>query len=316
MVLKARIPESEFPPLSTPSVPTLSRLRVLFGEYVALTKPRIISLLLLVTLTAMLVAAGRLPPLLEIMLTLIGGGLMAAAANVLNCYLDRDLDRKMSRTRKRPLVTGTIAPANALRFGISLALCSFLTLGIGVNLLSALLAFSGLLVYVLLYTPWKRNSPASVLIGSVAGAMPPLVAWAAVTGSLNFNALLLFAIMAVWQIPHTLALTLFLYNDYSRADVPVLPVARGIQSTQRQILVYSTFLLGLTLVPSVLGFLGPLYGLGAFLLGVRFIQLAYAELRSLGVRNDLHLYKFSLLYLALLFALMTADRFIHVLGHG
>ena len=287
----------------------------LLGAYVSLTKPRIISLLLLTTLCAMVIARGTLPPFALIAYTLIGGAFMAAGANALNCYLDIDIDRKMSRTRNRPLVTGIIAPVHALLFGLALGLGAFLILAVAVNLFSALLALSGFAIYLLLYTRWKRTSPLSVLVGGIAGAMPPLVGWVAVTNSIDLDALMIFAIMVVWQVPHTFALTLFLYNDYARAGVPVLPVARGIETTQRQILVYSFILFGLALVPFVLGFDSLFYAVGAVLLGARFIQIASDALDPTRGRSDLRLYKFSLLYLALLFALMTADRVLLTIWH-
>jgi heme o synthase len=182
---------------------------------------------------------------------------------------------------------------------------------LGANLLSGLLALGGLLVYVLVYTPAKRRTPASVVIGAVAGAAPPLVAWAAVTGSVNLDALLLFAIMASWQIPHTLALTLMLYNDYARARVPVSPVAQGLPATRRAIFGYSLWLWMLSLVPVIVGLSGWLYAVSALMLGGQFALLALNLLPGRygsAVRADARLYKYSLLYLALLFTLMTVDR--------
>jgi protoheme IX farnesyltransferase len=286
------------------------------SAYISLTKPRIIALLLLVTVATMAIAAVDPLPLQLIALTVLGGALMSGAANALNCYYDRDIDSIMSRTRNRPLVTGVINPPQALVFAVSLAIIACLVFTFGVNVLSGALAFAGLLVYVLVYTPLKRSSPFSVIVGAIAGAAPPLVAWAAVRHSLDLTALLLFAIMKVWQIPHTLALSLLLYNDYVRARVPVSPVKRGIKAAQREIMVYSCLLWGLSLVPGALGLFGPVYLLGAILLGTRFAALAFDGLFPAAVRNDLRLYKFSLLYLALLFLLMTADRMLHTFGAG
>ncbi len=285
-----------------------SSLPTTLAAYISLTKPRIIGLLLVTTLAAMVLAQGAFPPWPLVGLTLLGGALMAGAANALNCYLDRDLDAKMSRTRNRPLVTGRLTSPQALLFGLALALSACFILVIGVNALSALLAFGGLLIYVLLYTRWKRRSPASVLIGGVAGALPPLVGWTAVNNALSVNALLLFAIMVVWQVPHTLALSLLLRADYTRANVPVLPVVHGITHTQREIVVYTAVLFALTLVPYVLGFEGQLYAIGVVVLGGWFIIQGVKGLRPSNGRDERRLYKFSLLYLLLLFMLMIVGR--------
>ncbi len=299
-----------------PARPLRIQVGASLGAYISLTKPRIIALLLLVTVATMAIAAVGPLPLQLIVLTLLGGALMSGVANALNCYFDRDIDRIMSRTRNRPLVTGVIAPVQALVFALSLAVIACVVFAFGVNILSGVLAFAGLLLYVLVYTPLKRRSPFSVIVGAIAGAAPPLVAWAAVRHSLDLTALLLFAVMTVWQIPHTLALSLMLYNDYACARVPVTPVKRGIKAAQKEIMAYSCLLWGLSLVPGAFGLFGPVYLLGAVVLGTRFAALAFDGLFPAAVRNDLRLYKFSLLYLALLFLLMTADRVLHTMGIG
>jgi protoheme IX farnesyltransferase len=297
-----------------PAAPVPAKFVVLLGAYLSLTKPRIIALLLLVTCATLAIAARTPLPASLVSFTLLGGALMSGAANAFNCFLDRDIDRLMSRTRNRPLVTGLLSPRRALLFALSLAVTACLVLGLGVNPLSGALAFGGLLVYVLMYTPLKRRSQFSVIVGAVAGAAPPLVAWAAVRHSLDLPALLLFAIMTVWQIPHTLALTLLLYNDYSRAGVPVSPVAGSIKGTRREILGYSCLLWGLSLVPGLIGMFGPVYLVGAALLGARFAALSFDGLFPSAGRSDLRLYKYSLLYLALLFSLMTLDGVLRHLG--
>ena len=299
-----------------PVAPESVRAGAVVGAYLSLTKPRIISLLLLVTLATMILAARTPLPAKLVVLTLVGGALMSGAANALNCFLDRDIDRIMSRTRHRPLVTGIISPVQALTFGVVLAVVACIVLVVGAGLFSAALALAGLLVYVFFYTPLKRRSPWSVVVGAIAGAAPPLVAWVAVRHSLDATALILFAVMALWQIPHTLALTLLLYNDYFRAGVPVSPVAGSIQRTRREIVGYSCLLWGLSLVPAFTGFFGPLYRVGAALLGARFTALAADGLFGAEGRPELRLYKYSLLYLAALFAIMTLDGFLHNLGIG
>jgi protoheme IX farnesyltransferase len=291
-----------------------------WAGYVSLTKPRTLGPLLVVTLAVMAATAHILSPGL-IAATTLGSALMSAAANSLNCVLDRDIDRLMPRTRNRPLAEGSLSAGQAVAFGLLLIAVAFLVLDLGANLLSALLAFGGLVVYVLAYTPAKRASPLSVVVGALAGATPPLVAWAAVRGSLNSEALWLSAIMASWAIPHNLAFTLAYCADYARARLPVLPVTSGMNAARRHLAAASMLLWGVSLVPALLGQFGRIYGVGAFLLGGPFVMLALGGLVPLGPRgverpNDLRVYRYSVLYLLLLFALVALDRLVHFLWLG
>jgi protoheme IX farnesyltransferase len=278
-------------------------------DYLSLTKPRVISLLLLTTLGAMLMAAEGLPPLGTILLTLLGGYLAAGGAGAINCYLDRDIDHVMTRTRKRPLPSRRIQPRQALLFGLVLSLLSFLILWLGVNLLSALLALFGIFYYVVIYTQWlKRSSTQNIVIGGAAGAIPPLVGWAAATGTLSAEPFFLFAIIFYWTPPHFWALALVRREDYARAGVPMLPVVYGDRATRVQIVLYSIKLFVLSLLPAALGFLGLLYGAVALALGGLFLYYAVRMLRDTSVPATWRLYKYSLLYLALLCCAMVVDK--------
>ncbi len=287
----------------------LTDWRSIVSDYVVLTKPRIISLLLLTTLTAMLIATGKLPPLELAFATLLAGGMMAGAANALNCYLDRVMDLRMSRTRNRPIPARRIAPTNALIFSLTLATSAFLLFTLAVNLLSALLSFAGFLIYILVYTLWlKRTSPSAVFFGGIAGAVPPLVGWAAATGQVDLHAFELFAIVAIWQVPHTWALSLMLQNDYARAKVPVLPVVAGPDETRKQILLYTVLLALFTFLPYTTGLLDLGYFVPTVILGAEFIALAGKLYRAPDRRLTVQLYKYSLIYLALLFITMAVGR--------
>jgi protoheme IX farnesyltransferase len=279
--------------------------------YLALTKPRIISLLLVTTVPTMIVAEGGMPSLWLIALTLIGGTLAAAGANAINCYIDRDIDGIMARTRSRPLPAGTITPASALTFGIALGAASFALLALTVNLLSAVLALSALAFYVFVYTIWlKRSTAQNIVIGGAAGAMPPLVGWAAVTGSLSWPALLLFGIIFLWTPPHFWALAMRYRNDYARAGVPMLPVVRGEDETARQILLYSVVLVATTLFLVPVASMGWLYLMTAAGLGAWFIYLAVRIYLDRSPQACRALFTYSLAYLALLYASMGVDQLI------
>jgi protoheme IX farnesyltransferase len=281
----------------------------LLRDYVALTKPRIISLLLLTTVAAMFVADPSGPPITTILWTMLGGYLAAGGAGAINHYIDRDRDARMARTRRRPLASGRIPPAHGLAFGIALGTFAVLQLSLTVNVLAALLSLAGLLGYVFVYTAWlKPLTPQNIVIGGAAGAVPPLVGWAAATGSLDLDALWLFGIVFLWTPPHFWALALLLKDDYARTGVPMLPVVRGEQATRRQILAYSLVLVTATLLPVATGLFGALYAVAALALGVGFIGLALALLRSPTRRAALRLYLSSLAYLALLFCAMALDR--------
>jgi protoheme IX farnesyltransferase len=241
---------------------------------------------------------------------LLGGLLAAGGANVLNCYLDRDIDALMGRTRRRATATGRIRPRSALLFGLSLSALAVVELGLLVNWLAAGLALAGNLYNVLVYTRWlKRRTPQNIVIGGAAGAVPPLVGWAAVTGSLSVAAVLLFAIIYYWTPPHFWALALLKRGEYGRAAVPMLPVVAGEAETRRQMLLYSLMLAAVSLMLARFG-LGPIYLVAAVVLNGIFLAMAMQLYRSPTKRLARHLFFFSLWYLALLFAAMVADRLI------
>lgn len=278
-------------------------------DYLALTKPRIIALLLLTTVATMLVADPAGPPLATVIWTMLGGYLAAGGAGAINHYLDRDVDARMARTRRRPLVSGRIEPLHGLEFGIALGVLAFVQLAITVNLLAAALAMAGLLGYVFVYTLWlKPLTPQNIVIGGAAGAVPPLVGWAAVTGGLSADALYPFAIVFFWTPPHFWALSLLIKDDYARTGVPMLPVVRGEAATRRQIVLYSFVLLAISLLPVIGGLFGAIYLVAALALGGAFCALALALRAGPSRSAALRLYLYSLVYLALLFAAMAADR--------
>ena len=280
-------------------------------DYVSLAKPRIIPLLLITALGGMMMAQRGWPSTGLVVLTLLGGALAAAGAGAINCWIDRDLDGEMLRTRRRPLPDGRIAPSHALLFGIALGLAAFLVLAFLVNVLAATLAISGLLFYVFIYTLWlKRWTVQNIVIGGAAGAVPPVVGWAAVTHRVDLTAIYLFAVIFLWTPPHFWALALRLKGDYARAQVPMLPVVRGEAVARRQILLYTVVLVAVTLAVVVTGALGLLYLAGAVVLGGVFIALAVATLRSRRQRWSRLLFDYSIAYLGLLFAVMVADRMI------
>ncbi|HKG35526.1 MAG TPA: heme o synthase [Solirubrobacterales bacterium] len=278
-------------------------------DYITLTKPRIIALLLVTTVATMLVADPAGPALTTVLWTVVGGYLAAGGAGAINHYLDRERDARMARTRSRPLVSGRIEPFHGLVFGIALGLLAFVQLWLTVNLLAASLAMAGLLGYVFVYTLWlKPLTPQNIVIGGAAGAMPPLVGWAAATGGLSLDALWPFAIVFLWTPPHFWALSLLIKDDYARTGVPMLPVVKGEEETRRQILAYSVALSLFTLLPVATGLFGAIYLAAAALLGGAFCLLAARLWTGRGRREALRLYLFSLSYLALLFAAMAVDR--------
>jgi len=280
-------------------------------DYVSLGKPRIIPLLLITALGGMMMAERGWPSTGLVVLTLLGGALAAAGAGAINCWIDRDLDGAMLRTRRRPLPDGRIAPSNALLFGITLGLAAFVLLAFWVNVLAATLAISGLLFYVFVYTLWlKRWTVQNIVIGGAAGAVPPVVGWAAVTHRIDLTAIYLFAVIFLWTPPHFWALALRLKGDYARAQVPMLPVVRGEAVARRQILLYTVVLVAVTLAVVVTGALGLLYLAGAVVLGGVFLALALVNLRSRRQRWSRLLFDYSIAYLGLLFAVMVADRMI------
>src|ERR1700728_3082795 len=286
--------------------PPLSPARQLLADYATLTKPKVQSLLLLTTVSAMYVAATPSP--LRVLLTCLGGYLSAGGAGAVNHYWDRDIDARMRRTASRPIPSGRVSPAAALRFGFALAALSFLLLSLTVNVLAASLAFGGFVGYVGVYTMWlKRRTPHNIVIGGAAGAMPPLVGWAATRGSLSWTAIYLFAIVFYWTPPHFWALSLLMKKEYEKVGVPMLPVVRGERETRKQILLYSFLLYAVTQLPFCAGEFGGIYLVASMVLGLAFVAGAVRLYRRADRAAALQLYLFSLLYLALLFGAMVAD---------
>jgi protoheme IX farnesyltransferase len=278
-------------------------------DYATLTKPRIMSLLLLTGLGAMFVGAGGAPPASLVAVTMAGLALACGGASALNHFIDRDIDKLMGkRTRARPLAAERMPPERALEFGLTLSAFSFVLLASTVNVLTAALALVGNLFYVLVYTRWlKRSTPQNIVIGGAAGAVPPLVGWAAATGNLTLPALWLFLIVFLWTPPHFWALALLIRRDYEAAKIPMLPVVRGERETTRQILLYTVVLVVFTGVPFVWGPLGLAYLGAAVVLGGAFLWLALGLRRQTTPRRAAVLFHFSLLYLALLFTAMAVD---------
>jgi heme o synthase len=282
----------------------------LLADLITLTKPRIISLLLVTTVVPMFITPAGLPSPSLVLWVILGGYLMAGGANAINMWFDRDIDYKMSRTRLRPIPAGRIPPSVGLAFGIGLGLLAFAVFWFRVNALSAWLALGGLLFYVFIYTIWlKRSSPQNIVIGGAAGAFPPLVGWVAMTGRLDLAAIYLFAIVFYWTPPHFWALALIKQGEYAKAGVPMLPVVRGEKRTKFEMLAYTLILLPLTLMPAFFGALGAFYGVAAALLGARLLWYCVRLLRERSTTPlAWRMYRYSLLYLALLFVAMGIDR--------
>jgi protoheme IX farnesyltransferase len=279
---------------------TFAALVDVAGDYLALLKPKIIVLLVVTEFSAMTVAARGWPPLGLLIGSVIGGALAAGGAGAVNCWFDRDIDKLMARTRRRPIAAGRITPAAGLGFGITVGLFGVGLIAVSSNLLAAALSLGGGLVYVFVYTMWlKRSTTQNIVIGGAAGAFPPLVGWAAVTGSLSPLAWSLFAIIFFWTPPHFWALALVLSRQYSAAKVPMLPVVAGEQRTRRSIFFYSVVLLAVSMVP--VAWLGPLYAVACIALGLVFLALAARAHRRQDGASAIALFHYSLAYLALLF---------------
>ncbi len=275
---------------------------------VALTKPRIIELLLITTLPTMVVAQRGWPPVGLMAATLVGGALAAGGANAINMVVDRDIDKVMHRTRNRPLVTGAVTPRNALVFAIVLEVAAFVELALLVNLLSAVLAVSATLFYVFVYTLWlKRTSKQNIVIGGAAGAVPVLVGWAAVTDSLSWTPVVLFAIIFIWTPPHFWALAVKYRDDYTAARVPMLPSVTSFRRTATEILVYSVLLVGMSLVLAVVAHLGVIYTVAAVALGAGFVAMAVRLWQQASARASMRLFSYSITYLTVLFVAMAVD---------
>jgi heme o synthase len=288
------------------AVTPATRTRQLVADYFELTKPKVQTLLLFTTVTTMEIAGS--PPISKIALTCLGGYLSAGGAGAVNHFYDRDIDARMRRTASRPIPAGRISPRSALAFGVILAALSFLLLGSCVNLLAASLALAGFLGYVGVYTVWlKRRTPQNIVIGGAAGAVPPLVGWAATRGSLSWTAVYLFAIVFYWTPPHFWALSLLMKDEYAKVSVPMMPVVRGEHETRRQIVLYTLLLYAVSQLPFCAGAFGVAYLIASVVLGLAFIAGAVWLYRRADRRTALRLYLFSLAYLALLFGAMAAD---------
>jgi len=286
---------------------TLTRSRV--SAYVALTKPRIIELLLVTTLPTMVVAARGLPPVWLMAATLLGGTLAAAGANAVNMYVDRDIDAIMRRTRGRPLVTGELEPHQALVFAVALEALAFVELWFLVNPLSAVLALSATLFYVFVYTLWlKRTSTQNIVIGGAAGAVPVLVGWAAVTGSLGLAPVVLFAVIFLWTPPHFWALAIRYREDYAAADVPMLPAVAPLRVTARRVMGYTLALWACSLLFAAVGDMGLLYLGAAVVLGAVFVFQAWWLQRDSSAERAMRLFSYSITYVTLLFSAMALDQ--------
>jgi protoheme IX farnesyltransferase len=286
---------------------TLSKQNAFWG-YIALTKPRIIVLLVFTALGGMFVAANGAPDVQLAALVLVGGALAAGGANALNHYLDRDIDERMSRTRNRPVVQGSVQPRQALIFGILLNVVAFAILSTTVNMLSAVLTLSATLFYVFVYTmSLKRTTTHNIVIGGAAGSIPPMVGWVAVTGEMGLPALYLFAIVFFWTPPHFWALALLLKDDYESVGVPMLPVVAGVDETKRSIFLYSWLLLALTLMFFTTRAVGWIYFGGAAALGIGFIYSSWQLMRRPGIENARSTYLYSLAYLGALFTILIID---------
>ncbi len=280
--------------------------RQLARDYLELTKPKVQTLLLFTTVTTMEIAGD--PSVGRIALTCAGGYLSAGGAGAINHYYDRDIDARMKRTASRPIPAGRIAPRAALTFGLVLAAASFVLLSVTINVLAASLSLSGFVGYVGVYTLWlKRRTPQNIVIGGAAGAVPPLVGWAATRGSLSWTAVYLFAIIFYWTPPHFWALSLLMKDEYAKVDVPMMPVARGEHETRRQIVLYTLLLYAVSQLPFCAGGFGGIYLVGSMLLGLAFVTGSVLLYRRADRRTALRLYLFSLAYLALLFGVMVAD---------
>jgi heme o synthase len=278
-------------------------------DYIALTKPRVVVLLEVTTVFAMVMAARGWPGLALTAATVTGGWLAAGGAHAINCWFDRDIDASMGRTRTRPIPAGRIQPGSALAFGIVLGVLAFVLLATAVNLLAAWLAIGGMLFYVFVYTMWlKRSSMQNIVVGGAAGAFPPLVGWAAVQGRLTLTALFLFAVVFYWTPPHFWALALLIRRDYASASVPMLPVIVGERETRRQILLYTIVLVLVTIMPLLAHLFGTIYLVGAGLLDAVFLAAAVVAVRDPSARAARRVFYYSMLYLALLFAVMAVDR--------
>jgi protoheme IX farnesyltransferase len=300
--------------VSAARLPSIADLSVLgkAKAYVSLTKPRIIELLLVTTVPTMVLAARGLPNGWLILETLIGGTLAAGGANAINMYIDRDIDAIMHRTSRRPLVTGAVTPQAALTFAVALEVAAFVELAVLVNLISAVLAVAATLFYVFVYSLWlKRTSMQNIVIGGAAGAVPVLVGWTAVRGSLSLAPIVLFAVIFVWTPPHFWALAIRYRSDYVAAEVPMLPAVMSFESTARRIVAYTVVLWATTLLFGAVGGVGVLYWTAAVVLGAIFLVYAVRLYRERTEARAMQLFGWSITYVTLLFAAIAIDQLVH-----
>jgi protoheme IX farnesyltransferase len=293
-----------------PTSPSPS-LRSQIADYVALTKPRIIEQLLVTTVPTMIVAERGMPSLWLVAATVLGGTLAAGGANAMNMVADRDIDRVMKRTRNRPLAAGRLTPRAALTFAVGIEVVAFVFLALTVNLLSAVLAVAACLFYVFVYTLWlKRSSTSNIVIGGAAGAVPVLVGWSAVTGTLDWPPVVLFAVIFYWTPPHFWALAIRYRDDYAAAEVPMLPVVASLRTTAVRILLYTLLLWGITLVFAPVAGMGTIYVVSAVALGAVFTWLAVRLLREGTPRVAMRVFTWSITYISLLFAAIAVDELV------
>ena len=278
-------------------------------DYVSLLKLRVVALLDATAVGVMLPAAHGHPEWTAVLAVLAGGTFAAGGAHAVNCWFDRDIDGEMYRTRRRPLPNGRIPPWHALAIGIALNVLAFVVLWVGANLLAAALAIAGSLIYVFVYTMWlKRSTPQNIVIGGSAGAIPPLVGWAAATGRLDVTALSLFAVIFFWTPPHFWALAQLIKSDYARARIPMLPVVAGDLSAKRQSIVYAVLTVVASVVPFFTGSAGPVYFAAAIVLGIGLVGISILDLE--GRRWTRRLWTYSMVYVALLFTVFAVSPFL------
>jgi protoheme IX farnesyltransferase len=281
-----------------------SRIR----DYFSLLKPRVMTLVVFTGIAGMYMAPGEIHPFIALVATFciaLGSG----ASGAVNMWYERETDALMDRTKQRPLPAGRLNPASAIEFAVILALASVVIMAVAVNLMAAIILAIAILFYIFIYTIWlKRRTPQNIVIGGAAGAFPPMIGWAAVTGDISIESTLLFLIIFVWTPPHFWALALYKCKDYANAGIPMLPVVAGEAATRKQILLYSVLLVSLSLFPLSLNMAGALYGSAALLLGGRFLMLAYMLYREYQESTARHLFKYSILYLFALFVLLMVDK--------
>ena len=282
----------------------------IWRTYVTLTKPKVVALMLLTALVGMCLAVPGALPLQQSLLGMVGIGLMAASAAAFNHLIDRRIDAIMARTHRRPLPQGDIAPIRVAAFALMLGVVGFLVLFFGVNTLTAWLTFASLLGYAVVYTMYlKRATPQNIVIAGIAGAMPPLLGWSAVTGELHSNAWLLVMIIFIWTPPHFWALAIHRRDDYAKADIPMLPVTHGVEYTKTSILLYTVLLALVCLMPALVGMSGPVYWIGSIILSAGFIGYAWKLKFNPTEKTAIETFKFSIYHLMLLFLLLLVDHY-------